>query len=103
MMPIKLDIDFFKSAEIPCATAADMKLTKLHVKNAHVQIEKCKNDARVVQTHVDLKNIKFAGLQSPTEVYPSDLSWRAWQNKRYNYITHYFLQTVNLNLLFFAY
>ena len=29
---------------------------------------KRKNDARVVQTHVDLKNIKWAGLNSPTEV-----------------------------------
>ena len=45
-----------------------MKTTKLHVENVHVQIEKSKNDERVVQTHADLKNIKWAGLQSPTEV-----------------------------------
>ena len=32
-----------------------MKTTKLHVGNVHVQIEKRKNDARAVQTHVDLK------------------------------------------------
>ena len=32
----------------PCATAADMKTTKLHVGNVQVQIEKRKNDARVV-------------------------------------------------------
>ena len=68
MMPIKWNIDFFKSAIIPCATAADMKTTKLHVENVQVQIEKRKNDARVVQTHFGLKNIKRAGLQSPTEV-----------------------------------
>ena len=67
-MPIKWNIDFFKSTIIPCATAADMKTTKLHMGNVQVQIEKRKNDARVGQTHVDLKNIKWAGLQSPTEV-----------------------------------
>ena len=58
----------FKSAIIPCAIAADMKTTELHVENVHVQIEKRKNNKRVVQTHADLKNIKWAGLQSPTEV-----------------------------------
>ena len=48
--------------------AADMKTTKLHVEKVHVQIEKRKNDACVVKTHVDLKSIEWAGLQSPTEV-----------------------------------
>ena len=67
-----------------------------------MQIEKHKNDARVVQTHVNLKNIKWAGLQSPTEVWPSDLTWQICQNKQYVYISHYFLRTVNLNLLVFA-
>ena len=46
---------------IPCATVTDMKTTKLHVESVQVQIEKRKNDARVVQTYVDLKNIKWAG------------------------------------------
>ena len=74
-----------------------MKTTKLHMENVHVQIEKRKNDERVVQTHADLKNIKWAGLQSPTEVKPSDLTWRMCQIKRWVCSSQYFLQTVNLN------
>ena len=37
-------------------TAADMKITKLHVENVQVRIEKSRNNTCVVQTHVDLKN-----------------------------------------------
>ena len=62
MMFIKLDIDFIKSTIIPCATAADAKTTKLHVENVQAQIEKNKNDTCVVQTYVDLKNIKWGRL-----------------------------------------
>ena len=36
----KLNIDFFKSAIIPCATAADGETTKLHVENVQVQVDK---------------------------------------------------------------
>ena len=46
---------FFKSAIIPCAIAAELKTTKLHVKNVHVQIKKSGNDERVVQPHAGLK------------------------------------------------
>ena len=61
MIFIKLDIDFFKSTIIPCATGADAKTTKLHVEHFHVQaqIKKNKNDTCVVKTNVDLKNIKW--------------------------------------------
>ena len=45
-----------------------MKTPKLHVEKVQVQIEKGKNDARVVQTHIDLKNIQWADLQSPTRI-----------------------------------
>ena len=55
---IKYDIDFFKSTIIPCATAADAKTTKLHVEHVQAQIENNENDTCVVETHVDLKNIK---------------------------------------------
>ena len=58
MMFIKQDIDFFKSTIIPCATAVDAKTTELHVENVQAQIEKIKNDTCVVQSYVDLKNIK---------------------------------------------
>ena len=48
---------------IPCATAADTKTTTLHVEhdveNVQAQIKKDKNDTCVVQTHADLKNIKW--------------------------------------------
>ena len=70
-----------------------MKTTKLHVGSVQVQIEKCKNDARVVQTHVDLKNIKWAGLQSPTEVKPLDLSWRVSSNQAV--VSHFSLFLAN--------
>ena len=54
-----------------------METTKLHMENVQLQIEKRKNDARVVQTHVDLKNMKWAGLYSPQRY-----SRRGFQNER---------------------
>ena len=68
MIFIKQDIDFFKSTIIPCATAADAKTTKLHVEHVQAEIKRNKNDTCVVQTHIDLKNIKWVDKQSPTEV-----------------------------------
>ena len=59
MIFMKDDIDFFKSTIIPCTTAADAKTTKLHVEHVQARIRKSKNDTCVVQTHVDLKNIKW--------------------------------------------
>ena len=56
---IKYDIDFFKYTIISCATATDAKTTKLHVENVQAQIEKRKNNTGVVQTHFELKNIKW--------------------------------------------
>ena len=68
MMFIKQDIDFFKNTIIPFATAANAKTTELRVENVQAQIEKIKNDTRVVQSYVDLKNIILADSPSPTEV-----------------------------------
>ena len=59
---IKYDIDFFKSTIIPCPTAADAKTTKLHVEHVPAHIKNIKIDTCVVQTHVDLKNIKLVAI-----------------------------------------
>ena len=55
----KIRYRFFKNKISPCATAADAKSTKLHVAHVQVQILKNESDICVVQTQVDLKNIKW--------------------------------------------
>ena len=63
-LPVEAQIDkkilsLFNNVTLLCATAADAKTTKLHVEHVQAQIKKNKNDTCVVQTHVDLKNIKW--------------------------------------------
>ena len=59
MMFIKSNIVFFKRAIIACATAADLKTTKMHEKNVLAQIEKNKKDTYVGQSCAVLKNTKW--------------------------------------------
>ena len=65
----KIKYRFFKGVTIPCATAADMRTTKLHVENLQAQIEKRKNKICGVQTYDDrdLKH-KMGRLAIPDRV-----------------------------------